>query len=95
MAGRHNEQCSMFVMGSGLPEGSGVFVQAAWCGPKLVHISIGSTLAVRTEPRDGVGAMAPSTAISSASHTVQGRYGECVRCLIATVTFSGPSEPGV
>lgn len=94
MAGRHNEQCSMFVMGSGLPVGAGVFVQAAWCGP-ILHISIGSTSAVRTELRDGVGAMAPSTAISSASHTVQGRHGECVRCLIATVTFNGPSEPGV
>lgn len=95
MAYRHNEQCSMCVLDPGRPEESDVSVTAAWCGPTLVHISIGGISTVRTQPRDGVGAMALSTAASSANHIAQDRCDGCVRCFMATVTFSGPSWLGV
>lgn len=87
---RHNEQCPMCVLDSGLPEESGVSVKVTRCGPPLVHISTGGISAVRTQPRDGVGAMALSTATSSANHIAKGWRGGGVRCVIATVTFSVP-----
>lgn len=95
VASMHSEQCSGRMLVSRSPGESGVSAKASLCGSRLVHISTESTSVVRIQPRDGVGAMAPSTATSKANHIAQGWCGRCVRYFMAAVVFSAWPEPGV
>lgn len=91
MACRQNGQCSMCVTASELPGESGESVKATQCGPRLVQISTSGTSPVYTKPCDSVGTMAPSIAISNASHTANVRRSGAKRGLKRMGSESGES----